>query len=140
RACGGVLESGCMSEVLLELRSLARHYRVRAKGGLLSRPQTLRAVDGVSVQLRAGQTVGLVGESGCGKSTTARMSLGLTPPTSGEVLYRDQAIPVRRNARWKALRQEMQMVYQDPLSALDKRLSVMEQVQEPLSIFARGTR
>lgn len=128
-----------MTEALLELRSLSRHYRVRSRGSFLSKPKTLRAVDGVSVQLRPGQTLGLVGESGCGKSTTARMSLGLIPPTSGEVLYKNQAIPARRNAHWKALRQEMQMVYQDPLSALDRRLSAIDQVQEPLEVFQRGT-
>ena len=128
-----------MSEPLLELRSLSRHYRVRSRGGLFSKPKTLRAVDGVSVQLHAGQTLGLVGESGCGKSTTARMSLGLIPPTHGEVRYKNQPIPVKRNARWKALRQDMQMVYQDPMSALDQRLSIMEQVKEPMTVFARGT-
>src|SRR5690606_36444791 len=134
-----MLESDRMSETLLELRSLSRYYRVRSRGRVFSKPKTLRAVDGVSVQLRAGETLGLVGESGCGKSTTARMSLGLIPPTHGQVLYKDQPVPVRRDARWKALRKEMQMVYQDPLSALDRRLSVMEQVKEPLVVFARGT-
>src|SRR5690606_11189214 len=72
----GLLEGGRMTEALLELRSLSRHYRVRSRGSFLSKPKTLRAVDGVSVQLRPGQTLGLVGESGCGKSTTASMSLG----------------------------------------------------------------
>ena len=122
---------------LLELRSLARHYRVRA-GGLLSRSQTLRAVSDVSLQVLPGQTLGLVGESGCGKSTTARMSLGLTPPTSGEVVFEGRPIPVKRDANWKALRQQMQMVYQDPLSVLDRRLTALDQVMEPLVVFSRG--
>lgn len=127
-----------MSTPLLEMRSLARHYRVRPKG-LFSRSQTLRAVSDVSLQVRSGQTLGLVGESGCGKSTTARMSLGLTPPTHGEVLFDGQPVPVRRDGEWKSLRQQMQMVYQDPMSVLDRRLRAIDQVMEPLAVFARGT-
>lgn len=125
------------AQPLLELRSLARHYRVRA-GGLFSRSQTLRAVSDVSLEVRPGQTLGLVGESGCGKSTTARMSLGLTPPTSGDVVFDGKTIPVTRDATWKALRQQMQMVYQDPLSVLDRRLTALDQVIEPLVVFSRG--
>ncbi|MVW71160.1 MULTISPECIES: ABC transporter ATP-binding protein [unclassified Bordetella] len=128
-----------MNAPLLELRKLARHYRVRSGRGWFSPAQTLRAVSEVSLQVRSGQTVGLVGESGCGKSTTARLSLGLTSPTSGQVLFEGRPVPAQRNAHWKDLRQRMQMVYQDPLSALDRRLGVMAQVIEPLSIFRRGS-
>jgi peptide/nickel transport system ATP-binding protein len=128
-----------MNAPLLELRQLARHYRVRAGRGWFSPAQTLRAVSDVSLQVRSGQTLGLVGESGCGKSTTARLSLGLTSPTSGQVLFEGAPVPAQRNAQWKSLRQRMQMVYQDPLSALDRRLGVMAQVIEPLSIFGRDT-
>ena len=126
-----------MSAPLLDMRSLVRHYRVRSNG-LFSRAQTLRAVSDVSLQVHPGPTLGLVGESGCGKSTTARMSLGLTPPTSGEVVFDGQPIPTRRDRRWKAMRQQMQMVYQDPLSVLDRRVSVLSQVMEPLTVFAQG--
>lgn len=127
-----------MTQPLLELQSLARHYRVRSEG-MFTAPKTLRAVSDVSLRVMPGQTVGLVGESGCGKSTTARMSLGLTPPSSGEVRFAGQALPQRRNATWKALRQQMQMVYQDPLSVLDRRLPVLTQVIEPLTVFQQDT-
>lgn len=127
-----------MTAPLLELRSLSRHFRVRPKGFLLSKAQTLRAVSEVSVQVRPGRTLGLVGESGCGKSTTARLSLGLTPPTSGQVVFDGEPVPSQRDAKWKALRQHMQMVYQDPMSVLDRRLSALEQVMEPLTVFERG--
>ncbi|AWB34232.1 ABC transporter ATP-binding protein [Orrella marina] len=126
-----------MSAPLLDMRSLARHYRVRS-GGLFATAQTLRAVSDVSLQVQPGQTLGLVGESGCGKSTTARMSLGLTSPTSGEVVFDGERIPMQRDRRWKALRQQMQMVYQDPLSVLDRRISAVQQVIEPLAVFSRG--
>ncbi|WP_265652699.1 ATP-binding cassette domain-containing protein, partial [Verminephrobacter aporrectodeae] len=99
---------------LLEVRDLARHYPVRSAPW--RRPATLRAVDGVSLGLPAGRTLGLVGESGCGKSTTARLVLGLLPPTGGEVLFEGQPVPSVRGPRWRALRQRMQMVYQDPLA------------------------
>lgn len=127
-----------MTQPLLELRSLARHYRVRSEG-MFTAPKTLRAVSDVSLRVMPGKTVGLVGESGCGKSTTARMSLGLTPPSAGEVRFAGQALPQRRNATWKALRQQMQMVYQDPLSVLDRRLPVLTQVIEPLTVFQQDT-
>lgn len=122
---------------LLEVRDLTRHYAVR-KGGLWSQPATLRAVDGISFALQPGRTLGLVGESGCGKSTTARLALGLLPPTSGEVRFQNQLVPARRGSQWRALRKQMQMVYQDPLAALDRRLSAVEQVAEPLVVFNEG--
>lgn len=124
---------------LLEARALARHYRVRPQRGLFARSLTLKAVSDVSFDIYAGKTLGLVGESGCGKSTTARLSLGLTPVTSGEVTFDGEPITGNRNARWRQMRQQMQMVYQDPLSVLDKRLPVLTQVIEPLNIFSVGT-
>lgn len=124
---------------LLEARSLTRHFRVRAREGLFGKSATLKAVSDVSFKVYAGKTLGLVGESGCGKSTTARLTLGLTPTTSGDVVFDGEALPARRNSRWRELRQHMQMVYQDPLGALDKRLTVLSQVCEPLDIFAMGT-
>lgn len=125
---------------LLDVRNLARHYRVKPSGQLFGRALTLRAVSDVSFTVNTGKTLGLVGESGCGKSTTAKLSLGLIPASSGQVHFQGQALPGRRNAQWRELRQHMQLVYQDPLSVLDRRLCVLEQVTEPLEVFARGTR
>ena len=127
-----------MNAPLLEVRSLARHYRVRPQRGLLGRPLTLKAVSDVSFSVQAGKTLGLVGESGCGKSTTARLSLGLTASTSGQIHFEGQPVSSRRDARWREMRRHMQMVYQDPLSVLDKRLPALAQVIEPLDIFKVG--
>lgn len=125
---------------LLKARSLVRHFQVRPERKLVGRSLTLKAVSDVSFDIYAGKTLGLVGESGCGKSTTARLSMGLTPVTSGDITFDGEAISGRRNARWREMRRHMQMVYQDPLSVLDKRLSVLTQVIEPLEIFSVGTK
>lgn len=125
---------------LLQARSLVRQFQVRPQSRLLGRSTTLKAVSDVSFDIHAGKTLGLVGESGCGKSTTARLSLGLTPVTSGAITFDGEAISGRRNARWRDMRRHMQMVYQDPLSVLDKRLPVLTQVIEPLDIYSIGAR
>lgn len=124
---------------LLEVKDLARHYPVQLPGRLFRKKALLRAVDGVSFQLAAGKTLGLVGESGCGKSTMARLVLGLLPATRGEVFFDGERVPSRRGPRWRALRRQMQLVYQDPLSALDRRLPVIDQVAEPLLVFGQGS-
>jgi peptide/nickel transport system ATP-binding protein len=124
---------------LLEARGVVRHYQVRKGSRLFSRPATLRAVDGVSFTLRPGRTLGLVGESGCGKTTTAKLVLGLLPLTAGEIRLQGETLPGAGSARWRELRRAMQMVYQDPLAALDRRLEVGRQVMEPLVIHAVGT-
>ena len=80
---------------LLVVRDLAREFRVRRAGGLFAQPAVLRAVDGVSFSLAAGRTLGLVGESGCGKTTTARVVLGLLAPTSGEVRFEGEDVVSR---------------------------------------------
>jgi peptide/nickel transport system ATP-binding protein len=82
--------------------------------------------------------VGLVGESGCGKTTTAKLVLGLVPLSGGAVRVAGESLPTAGSARWRALRRRMQMVYQDPLGALDRRLSVGRQVMEPLAIHETG--
>ncbi len=124
---------------LLQAEDLVRHYPVRVPGGWFGRPATLRAVDGISFVLAPARTLGLVGESGCGKSTTARLVLGLLSPTAGSVKMEGQEVPSRRTSAWRGLRRRMQMVYQDPLGALDRRMSVIRQVMEPMVVFRVGT-
>lgn len=128
-----------MTPPLLEARNLARHFNIRQKGGpgiagLIGRKAILRAVDGLSLSVMPGRTLGLVGESGCGKSTTGRLLLGLMAPTAGELRFEGAPLENAGSAAWRAQRQAMQMVYQDPLGALDRRLTVGRQIAEPLDI------
>jgi peptide/nickel transport system ATP-binding protein len=106
--------------------------------GLFGRSVELRAVDGVSLRVEHGRTLGLVGESGCGKSTTGRLLLGLETPDEGSVAFEGQPMPPPGSAAWRALRARMQMVFQDPLGALDRRLPIGAQIAEPLEIHAIG--
>lgn len=121
---------------LLDAQQLVRTYTVRR--GLMGQATHVRAVDGVSLTIARGETLGLVGESGCGKSTTARLVLGIETPNQGEVRFDNNAMPRSNSADWAALRKRMQLVYQDPLSALDRRLPIGEQIMEPLDIHQVG--
>ena len=126
--------------ILLKATNVTRTFNVKATKTWFAKPRILRAVNQISLELKAGQTLGLVGESGCGKSTLARMLIGLLPASSGEITFADQPIQAKRNAHWRAQRRDMQMVYQDPLAALDRRLKIIDQVQEPLVIQNMGDR
>ncbi|SIQ31048.1 peptide/nickel transport system ATP-binding protein [Rhizobium sp. RU35A] len=121
---------------LLQAHGLTRGYMMRR--GLLGRPSLVRAVDGVSLTVARGETLGLVGESGCGKSTTARLVLGIEPPDTGTVTFDGGPMPMTGTTAWAALRRRMQMVYQDPLAALDRRLAIGTQIAEPLDIHRIG--
>ncbi len=126
-----------MTVPLLQASGLARGYAMRR--GLLGRPVTVRAVDDVSMLLERGRTLGLVGESGCGKSTTGRLVLGLEAPDAGSLEFDGAAMPLAGSAAWRQLRARLQMVFQDPLGALDRRLPIGAQVEEPLVIHGIGT-
>ncbi|CAN5822368.1 ATP-binding cassette domain-containing protein [soil metagenome] len=128
-----------MTNVLLEATDLRRFYKVRTGRGPFAAKAVLRAVDGVSLTIEAGRTLGLVGESGCGKSTTGKLVLGLIPASSGTVRYAGTDMPAAGSAAWRALRPRMQMVYQDPLGALDRRLPVGVQIMEPLAIHGTSS-
>ncbi|NDV51496.1 ABC transporter ATP-binding protein [Salipiger sp. PrR003] len=122
---------------ILEADDLVRVYETRQ--GLFGKITPVRAVDGVSLRVRRGQTLGIVGESGSGKSTLGRMLLGVDPAQGGEVRFAGAPLPARGTAAWRALRARMQMVYQDPLAALDRRLTIAAQIREPLEIHRLGT-
>jgi peptide/nickel transport system ATP-binding protein len=121
---------------LLRLDAASRVYRTRQ--GWFGGARDVRAVDRVSLEVAPGRTLGIVGESGCGKSTTGRLALGLELPDQGSVRFRDAAMPAPGSAAWRALRREMQLVYQDPLGAMDRRLTIAAQIAEPLEIHGLG--
>ncbi len=126
-----------MNAPLLEARDLARIYAMRQ--GLFGRPTEVRAVDGVSLVVERGRTLGLVGESGSGKSTTGRLVLGIEAPDRGGVLFDGEPMPSIGSQAWRRSRSRMQMIYQDPLGALDRRLPIADQVREPLDIHGIGS-
>jgi peptide/nickel transport system ATP-binding protein len=130
-----------MSEPLLEVRDLVKHYPIRR--GLFGREHgQLRAVDGVSFDLRQGEVLGLVGESGCGKTTTGRCILRLIEPTSGTVRFGGQDITRLSRHDLRPLRRRMQVIFQDPYSSLNPRLTVGSMLGEALAIhgLARGAK
>ncbi|MGI3169056.1 ABC transporter ATP-binding protein [Pseudooceanicola sp. C21-150M6] len=121
---------------LLEARDLVRVYEGRKK--LFGAPVPVRAVDGISLRVNQGEVLGIVGESGSGKSTLGRMLLGVDPSQGGEVRYRGEPLPPFGTPQWRSLRARMQMIYQDPLAALDRRLTIADQIREPLEIHQIG--
>jgi oligopeptide transport system ATP-binding protein len=124
-----------MAERLLEVQNLKKYFPIR--GGIFHKTiGNVRAVDGVSFFLNRGESFGLVGESGCGKSTTARAILRLIEPTEGMIMFEDRNVCQLTNKELRYLRRDMQIVFQDPYASLDPRRSVGQTIGEPLGIFA----
>lgn len=127
-----------MNDTLLEVNDLVKHFPI--KGGILRRTQALvRAVDGVSFSVRRGETLGLVGESGCGKTTAGRTILRLETATAGEVLFDGTDVMSASRKKMQALRRDMQIIFQDPYASLDPRLTVGESIAEGLVIHRLAT-
>ena len=133
-------ETTGMSDIpaVLAAEGLVRHFR-KPKKTPFSQRQVVRAVDDVSFFIRPGETLGLVGESGCGKSTTGRMVIGIDQPTRGKVLFNGLDLASQNKQQLRDLRRDIQMIFQNPLSALDPRLPIGRQVREPLDIHGIGT-
>ncbi|WP_075980258.1 ABC transporter ATP-binding protein [Bacillus massilinigeriensis] len=122
-----------MTEVLLEVNQLKKYFPIT--GGLLGkRVGEVKAVDNVSFYVKKGETLGLVGESGCGKSTTGRMLMRLIEPTEGEILFEGKDITKLNDREMRKMRKEMQMVFQDPFASLNPRHTVEKILEEPLIV------
>lgn len=117
--------------VLVEVRTLEKHFRV--PGSWFETPRYVRAVDGVDLSISEGETLGLVGESGCGKTTFGRLILRLAEPTGGSIVFDRQDITALDRSQLRPLRREAQIVFQNPLSSLSPRMKVQQIVAEPLT-------
>jgi len=140
-----VAEGSENNQFLLDVKNLKKHFPI-SRGFLISRQVgSVKAVDGVSFYIRKGETLGLVGESGCGKTTTGRLILRAYEPTAGEVWFQDRNlgrinIGKMDKQQLKNLRQNMQMIFQDPYSSLNPRMTLLQIVGEPLTVnnIAKG--
>ena len=123
-----------MRDTLISVRGIIKHFPVEGSDDVV------RAVDGVSFDIFAGETLGLVGESGCGKSTVGRCLLRLIEPTAGEVIFEGEDILSLDKKRMRQLRREMQIIFQDPYASLNPRMKVGDIIAEPLVIHNQGTK
>ncbi|SAK90873.1 oligopeptide transport ATP-binding ABC transport protein [Caballeronia fortuita] len=118
---------------ILSVRDMRVHFQVKPKNRLpWAARRTLKAVDGVSFDLKAGETLGVVGESGCGKSTLSRAILNLIPATSGDIVWMGSPLSGASAREWHRVRGDVQMIFQDPLASLDPRMTVGQIIAEPL--------
>jgi len=128
-----------MSTPLLTCKELRVHFPVRS-GVMLRQTGAVHAVDGVSLSIKPGETLGLVGESGCGKSTIGKALVRLLKPTSGSIHFHDTDITHLSQSALRPLRRDIQMIFQDPAESLDPRMSVRAIIEEPFIIHGMGTR
>ncbi|PQD95394.1 dipeptide/oligopeptide/nickel ABC transporter ATP-binding protein [Pradoshia eiseniae] len=128
-----------MAEQLLKVNGLKKYFPIN--GGILGRKQgEVKAVDDVSFYVRKGETLGIVGESGCGKSTTGRLLMRLIDPTDGSIVFEDKEIMKMSKSELKAVRRDIQMVFQDPYASLNPRHTVKKILEEPLIVHGVGNK
>jgi oligopeptide transport system ATP-binding protein len=127
-----VSEAPAQQLALVRVEDVVKHFPIGA--GLFG-GQVVRAVDGVTFEVRAGETLGLVGESGCGKSTLGRVIAQLQPATAGHVFFKDTDLVTLRGEKLRRMRQQMQMIFQDPYASLNPRMTVGDIIGEPLQNF-----
>ena len=134
-ASAGPAAAAAVDPVLLRVEDVYKHFPIGGVAG-----DVVKAVDGVSFEVRRGETLGLVGESGCGKSTLARVITQLQPATAGRILFDGQDLTRLRGGRMRRVRRQVQIIFQDPFASLDPRMTVGEIIAEPIDNFgiARG--
>ncbi|MCW8194145.1 dipeptide ABC transporter ATP-binding protein [Proteobacteria bacterium 005FR1] len=126
-----------MSEPLLKVSDLQVHFDIPNTSRMFAPKQTLKAVDGVSFELNPGETLGIVGESGCGKSTLARAILQLVKPTGGDVQLNGQSLLGLNKQQMREARRQIQVIFQDPLAALNPRMTLLQIIGEPLTVYEK---
>jgi oligopeptide transport system ATP-binding protein len=127
-----------MTDQLLQIEDLKVHFPVRVMGGFFGTSRPLKAVDGVSLGLKSGETLGVVGESGCGKTTLGRAILRLAPYTSGAVSWIGEDFAAADIKKIQSIRRDLQIVFQDPLASLDPRMTAGDIIAEPVRNFEPG--